>query len=257
MSVNTESLEKTNNDLIEQYQKTKDKKLRNLIVMQYTELVKYAVISTRNMYQKFAEPEDISNEAVIALIKAIDTFDLSKGAKFETYASIKMRGAIIDYIRKQDIIPRSVRHFAKDLETAYSHLNSTLDREPTLDDISEYMQIPKDKLMKNMASAAGATTMSFEDLLYENNFDMSSSDDSRGVWENEKGILLEERNTMLAKAVDTLNEQQRNVISLYYYEKLKFSEIAEVMDVSESRVCQIHSKAILKMKSFMDSYNNI
>lgn len=243
--------------LIEQYKKSGDKKLRNEIVLLYKNLVKYAVISTRNMYQKFADPEDISNEAVLALISAIDTFDLTKGVKFETYASMKIRGAVIDYIRRQDIIPRTVRHFSKELDIAFSQLYTKLDREPTTDEIAEYMNIPKDKLIKNMASAAGAVTMSFEELLYEGDFDISSSKDSDGIWEAEKNIFTQERNKLLTDAINDLNEQQRLVVSLYYYEKLKFSDIAKVLDVSESRVCQIHSKAMLKLKHTLEEYTKL
>ncbi len=241
-------------EMLRKYHATKDKALRNEIVLFYQSLIKYAVFSTRNMYQKYADAEDITNEAYLALISAVETFDPDKNVKFESYASMKMRGAIIDYIRRQDIIPRSVRAFAKELENVYSKLYAKLSREPSTDEIAEEMGVPKEKLLKNMADAAAASSLSFEELLYEDGSEIFVSDEGGGIWNVEKNLYLKERAKMLAKAIEELKEQQRLVITLYYYEKLKFSDIAKVLDVSESRVCQIHSKAMLKLKYNMEQY---
>ena len=240
--------------LIAKYKDTGDKNIRNEVVLMYGNLIKYAAISTRNIYQKYCETEDIINEATIALMGAIETFSFDKNVQFDTYASIRMRGAIIDYIRKQDIIPRNVRKFSKELDGAFSYLYGTLGREPSTDEIAEYLRIPKEKLLKYMAEAASATSLSFEELLYEGDFDLSSTKEADGVWDVEKELYLKERNKILAKAIDGLKEQQRHVISLYYYEKLKFSDIAKVLGVSESRVCQIHSKAMLKLRYNIEHY---
>ena len=245
---------KDGSELIARYKETGDKSIRNEIVLIYGNLIKYAAVSTRNMYQKYADTEDIVNEAALALMAAIDSFDFERNVKFETYASMKMRGAIIDYIRKQDLIPRNVRRFSKELDSAFSQLYTTLDREPTTDELAEFLKLPKDKLLKYMADSASATSLSFEELLYEGDFDISSTKDSDGVWDVEKDLYLKERNKLLARAIDDLKEQQRHVISLYYYERLKFSDIAKVLDVSESRVCQIHSKAMLKLKYNIEHY---
>lgn len=240
--------------LLARYKETGDKNSRNDIVLAYGNLIRYAAISTRNMYQKYADTEDIVNEAALALMAAIDTFDMERNVKFETYASMKMRGAIIDYIRKQDIIPRAVRRFSKELDMAFSQLYTELDREPTTDELAVFLNLPKDKLLKNMADSASAASLSFEELLYDGDFDISNNKDSDGVWDVERGLYLKERSKILIKAIDDLKEQQRLVISLYYYERLKFSDIAKVMEVSESRVCQIHSKAMLKLKYNIEHY---
>jgi len=241
-------------EMLRKYRSTKDKALRNEIVLFYQNLIKYAVFMTRNMYQKYADAEDITNEAYLALISAVETFDPDKNVKFESYASMKMRGAIIDYIRRQDIIPRSVRAFAKELENVYSRLYAELSREPSTDELAEAMGIPKEKLLKNMADAAAASSLSFEELLYEGGGEISVSDEGDGVWNIERELYLKERTKMLARAIEELKEQQRLVVTLYYYERLKFSDIAKVLDVSESRVCQIHSKAMLKLKYNMEQY---
>lgn len=242
----------TATELISKYKETGDIAIRNELVVMYSKLVKYIAISTRNLYQKYADTEDIVNEGIISLISAIESFDISRNVKFETYASIKIRGAIIDFIRKQDFIPRRVRQFAKELETAYSALYTKLHREPTIAELSEIMGVPEDKLSKQMGEVAGATTLSFEELLYEDNFELSD-ESITGEWEAEREIFKAEMRNTLAEAIDTLNEKERQVISLYYYEKLKFTDIAKVLQVTESRVCQIHAKAILKLKYYVNS----
>lgn len=240
-------------DIIEKYKETGDKALRNEVVLSCESLIKYAALSTRNMYQKYAQTEDIINEATLSLMGAIETFDPDRNVKFETYASMKMRGGIIDYIRRQDIIPRSVRKFSKDLSAAFSDLYGTLGHEPSSIEIAEYMGLSIEKLSKNMSDTAGIVTMSFEELLYEGDFDIESSS-PQGVWEVESDIYKKERDEILAKAIESLKEKQRTVISLYYYERLKFSDIAKVLGVSESRICQIHSKAMLNLKYSIENY---
>lgn len=243
-------------ELFTEYKKTKNVKIRNKIVIKYGDLVKYMAVSTRNIYQKYCETEDIVNEATLALINAIDTFDTDKNVKFETYASIRIRGAIIDYIRKQDVVPRSIRKFSKDLNSAYSALYSQNNREPTSDELSQYLDIPKDKLERMMADSAAATSLSFEEIMQNGDLDISSSTDSSNVWEAEKGLIKRERTDILIRAINSLKDQQKLVISLYYYEKLKFSDIAKVMNVSESRVCQIHSKTMLNLRYLLEKYIN-
>jgi len=233
---------------IEEYRETGNINLRNDIIMRYLELVRVIAVSLRNIYAKYATVDDIVNEGVIALISAIETFDVEKNVKFETYANLKIKGAIIDYVRKQDWVPRQVRRFGKDLEAAYSELYITLDRRPTNDEIAEHMGITKEKLAKNMAESAGSITLSFEELLYEDNFNVCGSDSV------DSGLYQKELKAVLAEAIAELKPKERQVVSLYYYEKLKFGEIAKVLDVSESRVCQIHSKAMLVLKCRLKDY---
>lgn len=241
------------NELILKYKETGDVTLRNQIVLQYGSMVKYIAVSMRNLYLKYADVEDIINECIIALISALDGYDVNKNVKFETYASIRIKGAIIDFIRKQDFIPRSIRTFSKELEITYSALYSELNREPTTDELAERMKLPADKFRKLLGESASAATLSFEELLYENNFEIPDAKDS-DVWEAERGIVQNELATTLAQAIDSLKDKEKKVISLYYYEKLKFSDIAKVLQVTESRVCQIHAKAILKLRMSLNEY---
>lgn len=242
--------------LLLKYKETGDKSLRNSVVMAYMRIVKYAALSTRNMYLKFAETDDIINEATLALMGAIESFDPKKGVKFETYASIKVRGAIIDFIRQQDFVPRSVRRFAKDYDAAYAALYSKLDREPETKEIAEYMNLPIEKFESRTAQAASAQTLSFEDLVTNTGFDIPDGTDDDGMWSSEASVHRQEKMKYLAEAIKRLKERERLVITLYYYEKLRFSDIGKVMELSESRVCQMHAQAVARLKKYMKDYVN-
>ncbi|MGN0697086.1 MAG: sigma-70 family RNA polymerase sigma factor [Oscillospiraceae bacterium] len=241
-------------ELFRVYKETGDIEVRNRLVLYYMDIVRYAAISTRNMYQKYADTEDIVNEATIALMNAVDSFDIGKNIKFETYASIRVRGAVIDYIRRQDIIPRNVRRFAREYDKAYSALYAQLDREPTAAELSRHMGLSEEKLESFAARSAAAQTLSFEELVFEGGYDIPDSEKNSDGWQPEQRLLNGEMHGMLVKAVDSLGERERLVISLYYYEKLKYSEIAAVIGVSESRVCQIHSAAVSKMRRNLEGY---
>ena len=215
---------------IEEYRETGNVNLRNDIILRYLELVRLIAVSLRNIYSKYASTDDIINEGVIALIGAIDTFDPEKNVKFETYANLKIKGAIIDYVRKQDWVPRQVRRFGKDMEAAYNELYIKLDRRPTNIEIAEFMGITKERLAKGMAESAGAITLSFEELLYEDNFNVEGSDGA------DSELYKKELKTVIAAAINELKPKEKQVVTLYYYEKLKFSEIARCLRF-RSHVC--------------------
>ena len=228
--------------LLEEYSMSRSEAVRNEIVLKNLGLVRSCALSLRNTYIKYGEVDDVVNEGVIALMDAI-----------ETYASLKIRGAIIDYVRKQDWVPRPVRKFARDLDNANTILYNQYDRAPTTAELAEYLQISEEKLLRGMADASNTVTLSFEELLYEDNFDdgsvtASESTDSR--------LMREELRTVIAGAIEGLKEKERQVITLYYYKSMKYSDIAKVIGVSESRVCQINTKAMLSLKAALEPYIN-
>ena len=194
------------NELLEKYRLTGDMNVRNEIVLMYMDLVKMIAVSMRNIYTGYAESDDIINEGVIALMAAIDGFDPEKNVKFETYAGIR--------------------------------LNSELCRTPTDEELAESMNMTTAQLSKLMANTAGMITLSFEELLYEDNLDENISASSE---------------TADAKMYE---REKKQVVTMYYYERLKYSEIAKVMSITQSRVCQIHSKAMLTLKNKLESYIN-
>jgi len=234
---------------IREYRETQDINLRNDIILRYLDLVRLLAMSLRNIYIKYASPDDIVNEGVLALISAIDTFDLDRGVKFETYANIKIKGAIVDFVRKQDWIPRPVRTFGRELDAAYNELFTKLGRHPKNAELAEYMGLSRDMLEKRMAESAGAVTLSFEELLYEDNFDIMETEDAADA-----AMYKAEQKQVIADAINNLSDRAKQVITLYYYEQLKFSEIAKVLSLTESRVSQIHSKAILFLKHELAEY---
>lgn len=235
--------------MVEQYQTGGDIRVRNEIVLKSMGLVRTVALSLRNMYIKFGDIDDVINEGVLALMDAIENFDPTKGAKFETYASLRIRGAIIDYIRKQDWIPRQVRKFARDLDKANSTLYNLYGRAPTNSELAEYMEMPEEKLLKNMADASCTVTLSFEELLYEDNFDEPSTSAP-----TDANLMRQEMSSMIAEAIDSLKEKERQVITLYYYKNMKYSDIAKVLGISEGRVCQINAKATLALKAKLEPY---
>lgn len=243
-------MESSNAALLEEYSMTRSEALRNEIVLKNLGLVRACALSLRNTFIKYGDVDDVVNEGVIALMDAIESFDPAKGAKFETYASLKVRGAVIDYVRKQDWVPRPVRKFARDLDKANSILYNQYNRAPTSAELAEYLGISEDKLMRGMADAANTVTLSFEELLYEDNFEenlpSSEGTDSR--------LLRQELREVTARAISSLKEKERQVITLYYYKNMKYSDIAKAIGVSESRVCQINTKAILALKAALEPY---
>ena len=237
--------------LLQDYLCTRDEAVRNEIVLKNLSLVRSCALSLRNMYIKFGDVDDVVNEGVIALMDAIETYDPDKGAKFETYATLKIRGAIIDFIRKQDWIPRSVRKFARDLDNANSLLYNQYNRMPTTSELSEYMEMSEEKLLKCMAEASTTVTLSFEELLYEDNFDSHPSSSGEAT---DAGILRDECRRIIAEAIESLKEKEKQVITLYYFKNMKYSDIAKALGISESRVCQINTKATLTLKAILEPY---
>ncbi len=243
-------MESSNAALLEEYGMSRSEALRNEIVLKNLGLVRACALSLRNTFIKYGDVDDVVNEGVIALMEAIDSFDPAKGAKFETYASLKVRGAIIDYVRRQDWVPRPVRKFARDLDKANSILYNQYNRAPTNGELAEYLGMSEDKLLRGMADAANAVTLSFEELLYEDNFeDAPTANDG-----TDSRLLREERRRVIADAISSLREKERQVITLYYYKSMKYSDIAKVIGVSESRVCQINTKAMLALKAALEPY---
>ena len=242
-------MENNNSEQIALYKQSGDIALRNEIVLNNMGLVRACALSMRNMYVKFGETDDVVNEGVLALMDAIESFDPSKGAKFETYASLKIRGAIIDYIRKQDWIPRNVRKFSRALDKANSMLYNLNGRVPTTAELAEHLGLDEDKLLKQMAECSCTITLSFEELLYEDNIDEPSVDAP-----SDSGLLRDEMSRELTSAIDELRDKERQVITLYYYKNMKYSDIAKALGVSESRVCQIHTKAVLLLKAKLEPY---
>nr|WP_319488393.1 FliA/WhiG family RNA polymerase sigma factor [uncultured Caproiciproducens sp.] len=253
----TETEQMATVDLWIKYQQTRNADLRNLLVIQYSYIVKCIAIKTVGRYQYFNYMDDIINEGLIALLDAVEKFDIEKKVKFETYASIKVRGAMIDYIRKQDCFPRRLKRIAKNISEAESLLSHQLSRSPTDKEIADYLEISLPEYEKMQAETCVLNMLSFEEMVYEKgveNIQITQAGDT--IHGPEQVVAEKELQTVLAKDIELLNEKEQIVISLYYKEQLKIKEISNVMGISDSRVSQIHSSALRKLKKYLAEYLN-
>jgi RNA polymerase sigma factor, FliA/WhiG family len=254
---NSEVCQKPVEELWQEYQQSKNMELRNLIVVQYGYMVKCIALKTVGRYQYFNYMDDLVNEGVIALLDAVEKFDPDKKVKFETYASIKIRGAMIDYIRKQDCFPRRLKRMAKSMNEAENTLSHQLGRNPTDQELAAYLDVSLGDYEKMQAETCSLNMLSFEELIYEKGVESLefglASDQIRGP---EQVVAEKELQDVLAGYIDQLNEKEKLVISLYYKEQLKIKEISGVLEISDSRVSQIHSNALRKLKKYLTEYYN-
>ena len=222
-------------------------------LMDYLPLVKFIAGRIAMGVPRSVELDDLISAGVVGLIEAFNSFDAEKGVKFESYASIRVRGAILDELRAVDWAPRSTRAKSREMERAIAVLENRLGRSPTEPEIAESLGIPLDDLHHLMDDISCTTLLSLDDLTY-------GSDDEKpvslidtlgmpGQSDALSDLEREEMKGLLVEAIGLLSEQERLVIALYYYEELTLKEIGQVMELSESRVSQIHTKAVLSLRA--------
>ena len=255
METHEEWGKKTTEELLELYAKTGELALKQEIVLRYTGLIKSIALQMRNIYMGFSQVDDIINEGVIVMMNAVDKYDSSKNAKFEAYISKRIKGMIIDLARKQDWIPRSVRKSVKDVEEAIGELHSRDGQYPSEEKIAEYLQIPLEKYHEIMKKSTLFNILSLDMVLAEAQDSYSGFQLPQGeeLEQPEKVFLKKEVSRILVDGIQTLKEKEQLVISLYYVEELNMRQIADILEVSEPRVSQIHSNAIKKLKKYMES----
>jgi len=235
-------------EIWKKYQETRDPALRETLILMYSHLVKYVAGRLNIYFGSNVEYEDLVSYGVFGLIDAIDKYDMNKGVKFETYASLRIRGAIIDSIREMDWVPRSLRQKCKELEKAYWEVENELGRSATDRDIAEKLNISVEELHKLLNEVNVTSPISLEDFL-EQNYEIgveptSGKRQDRPEYEAE----LNELSEILGNAIDKLPEKEKMVLTLYYYEELTLKEISAIMKVSESRISQLHTKAIMRLR---------
>ncbi|HEX7057962.1 MAG TPA: FliA/WhiG family RNA polymerase sigma factor [Bacilli bacterium] len=235
--------------LWEKYKTEGDREAGKKLVECYLHLVELVTNRLSIGLPKNVSKEDLTSYGVIGLIDAINKFDHNRGLQFETYASWRIRGAIIDSLRKGDWVPRSVREKAKKIEEAYQKLEQTYLRSVTDEEVCAYLNISASEFNQILQEISITTICSLEDPLKE---DDSETRLSVLIDESAKDPEIKVKETYLkeclAKAIDHLTEKERTVVSLFYYEELSLSEIAKVMRLSPSRISQLHSKAIVRLR---------
>ena len=241
--------EKEKLDLWENYIKTRNPKIREQLIVEYAPLVR-VVAGRMGMYLGYTvEYDDLIGYGVFGLIDAIDKFELTKGVKFETYASLRIRGSILDQIRKLDWIPRTLRQKQKKLETTMSQLETELGRTPT----NEGVSLEELEGLINQTQIANLVSL---DEYLEQGSEVRVEAGNKSVYQQPEQVMeRQELKRLLAEAINSLTEKEQKVIALYYYEELTLKEISNILDVSESRVSQLHTKSLRKMKEKLGARN--
>ena len=244
--------------LWDDYGRTRDSEIREKIILEYAPLVKL-VAGRLSMYLGYnVEYEDLVSYGIFGLIDAIDKFDNMKEVKFETYASLRIRGAILDQIRKMDWIPRTIRQRQKQIDAVISRIEATNGRPATDAEIAEGLGISEDEYTQWQSQMKITGVVSLNEYL-EQGSDISNekAQASRHFARPEEAVEKEELKQMLMEALELLTEKEKKVILLYYYEEMTLKEISNVLEVSESRISQLHTKALAKMKKKLGNYMGI
>lgn len=243
-------------DLLRLYKETGNEELKWPLVLRYEGLIKSAAMQIRGVYSGFAQIDDIINEGILTLLWAVDKYDPGKGVKFETYVSKRIRGMVIDLARKQDWIPRNVRKRAKEIDMASAELSAALGRTPTDGEIAKHLGITQERYQKDAANIALSNVLSLDVLMDTREatgypLEVPSSDAR-----SQPELVLQEREMQraLAQGIASLRENEQIVLSLYYERNLHLKEIAQVMELSEPRISQIHTRAIQKLRTYMENY---
>ena len=244
--------------LWEDYGRTKSLDLREKIILEYAPLVK-VVAGRLSMYLGYnVEYDDLVGYGVFGLIDAIDKFEPAKAVKFETYASLRIRGAILDQIRKMDWIPRTIRQKQKKIDTVMKEIEAETGKSATDEEIAKALGISDNEFYDWQSQMKITGIVSLNEFL-EQGSDVSNEKGgiSKGFEGPEEVLEKSELKKMLAEALELLTEKEKKVILLYYYEELTLKEISNILEVSESRISQLHTKALQKMKSKMGNYMGV
>ena len=236
-----------------EYRATRDRGVRDRLILTYAPLVKFVAGRLGSSLPSHVDEQDLVSYGLLGLIGAIERYDPDREIKFETYAILRIKGAIIDELRSLDWVPRSVRSRAREIERAIVELERTLMRAPTDEEIAQKLGISDDELERNLSEISRSSMAALDELWTpQGGGDQVSLIDTieDPVGANPEFSLEQtELNEALAEAIARLPEREKLVVTLYYYEELTLREIGEVLGVTESRVSQLHTKAVLRLRS--------
>jgi RNA polymerase sigma factor FliA len=241
-------------ELWREFKDSGESRLRERLILHYSPLVKYVAGRVGVGLPPNIEQADLVSYGIFGLIDAIEKFDLERAIKFETYAISRIKGAIIDELRAIDWIPRSVRYKAREVEKAYAALEAKLHRTPTESEVAGELGISLDELHTIFSQVSFVNVIALDELLNvggERGDKLSLVDtleDTRAE-DPVEAFETEETKYLLSRAINTLPEREKIVVTLYYYEGLTLAEIGQVLGVTESRICQMHTKAVLQLRA--------
>ncbi|MCG8477588.1 MAG: RNA polymerase sigma factor WhiG [Spirochaetales bacterium] len=249
--------EKTEDELWRAYRKTGDDAIRNRLVKQYLPLVKYVAGKLAVGMPQNVEFDDLVSYGVIGLFDAIDKFDPDKHVKFKTYAVTRVRGSIFDQLRQLDWVPRSIRQKTRELEDAVRRLEAQLGRSATDREIARELGISERDFEKLILKISGTTVLSLNDVWYpgDDNDRMSIGDSIESPQNRNPDAIVEKQEIkrVIIEAINDLPDKEKKVLVLYYYEDLTLKEIGAVLGVTESRISQLHTKAIMRLRGRLTS----
>jgi RNA polymerase sigma factor FliA len=239
--------------LWKEFKETKNPPLRERLILHYSPLVKYVAGRVGAGLPPNIEQADLVSYGIFGLIDAIEKFDITRAIKFETYAISRIKGAIIDELRAIDWIPRSVRYKAREVEKAYAALEARLHRSPTEAEVAGELGIALEDLHAIFSQVSFVNVIALDELLNvggERGDKLSLVDTLEDTKAEDPVAAFESEETkyLLARAINTLPEREKIVVTLYYYEGLTLAEIGQVLGVTESRICQMHTKAVLQLR---------
>lgn len=243
--------------LWDEYARTKSSQSRDKIILEYAPLVKL-VAGRLSMYLGYnVEYEDLVSYGIFGLIDAIDKFDCTKAVKFETYASLRIRGAILDQIRKMDWIPRTIRQKQKKIDTAIKEIEDQEGRTAKDKEIAKKLGIGEEEFLDWQSQMKITNVISLNEYLEQGAEVPNQKNYSKHFDAPEEVMEQTELKQILKDALELLTEKERKVIVLYYYEELNLKEISNVLEVSESRISQLHTKGLQKMKRKLGNYMGV
>lgn len=229
----------------------------NALIQMYMPLVQYHVRRISASLPKNIDRGELKSYGLLGLYDALKKFDRHRDLKFDTYASFRIRGAILDGLRKEDWMPRSVREKSKRIERAAEQIEQEKKRSASLEEVAEACGMPDQEVSQIISEGLFSNLLSLDDV-----FPAGSSDHAPATFEDtaavlpDQHVLDEENKQRLAEEIDKLNEKERLVVSLFYYDGLTLTEIGKVLSLSTSRISQIHSKALFKLRQFLVTKEN-
>jgi len=228
-----------------------NKELRDTLIVQYIYLVRYVVGRVRVTLPPTVSIEDITGYGIEGLINAVERYSVQKNTRFETYALIRIRGAIIDKIREEDFLPRSVRKKIKDIKAAQEHLKQELGRMPTTTEIAQYMDMEPDKINQLLSEDTVITSIYDKKGSSEDSVEIIDTIQDGNKLNPQEQVEEDSVKQELERALKRLPERERVIMVLYYQENMTLKDIGAAINVSESRVCQLHAQAIMKLKNIL------
>jgi RNA polymerase sigma factor for flagellar operon FliA len=240
-------------ELWSQYKHDGRQELRDRLILHYAPLVKYVAGRVAVGLPANVEQSDLVSYGIFGLIDAIDKFDPGRGFKFETYAIARIKGAILDELRSIDWVPRSVRAKARSIERAYGRLESELHRTPSDAELARELELTEEQLQVMLSQISFVGLVALDEMLAvggERGDAITLGDTIADVRQGPVAAFeVGEMRELLAQAINRMPDREKTVVTLYYYEGLTLAEIGEILGVTESRVCQIHTKAVLQLRA--------